>query len=185
MSKKSLIMYASSTGNTESVALRFKKAFEKKGWECELFKVDKKTDKNLPFDYQDYDFLCLGSPVIFKLPTSDMQRILNPTHEGPPPPEVRSSGPKVIRFGFESKKGVVFATYSGHHLGPKEPDPALALLESLLEHKEFECVGRFACPGRMFDGTSGGWYKDINDRPNERDLQKAEIFMEEILEDLP
>jgi hypothetical protein len=28
-----------------------------------------------------------------------------------------------------------------------------------------------------------GWYKDLNERPSERDLLKAEIFMEEIIEE--
>ena len=44
MAKKSLILYASMTGNTEKVAQRFQQAFVKKGWECDIFKIDKKTD---------------------------------------------------------------------------------------------------------------------------------------------
>ena len=38
--KKSLIIYQTMTGNTEIVALRFKKVFEKKGWDCDIFKID-------------------------------------------------------------------------------------------------------------------------------------------------
>ena len=85
-----------------------------------------------------------------------MMAILNPKHgpfkEGPPlrPPE----GTKIF-FGADSKKATAFATFASHHLGPKEPDPALVLLESLIEHRKFQCVGKFACPGKMFDGAKG------------------------------
>ena len=64
MSKKSLILYSTMTGNTEKVAMRFRKVFEKKGWVCDIFKIDKKTDAiNPPFNLEDYDFLCIGSPL--------------------------------------------------------------------------------------------------------------------------
>lgn len=91
------------------------------------------------------------------------------------------------------EKGVVFATYSGMHLGPKEAFAALAHLEVELEHLGFECVGRFSCPGKqkphrepppdMKDRPAPEtWHKDIMTRPNKRDLLKAEIFIEDILE---
>ena len=61
MSKRSLIVYESRTGNTEKVALTFKGVFEKAGWKCDMFKIDSKTDvHNPPFDYGDYDFVCIG-----------------------------------------------------------------------------------------------------------------------------
>ena len=44
MAKKGLVIYASWTGNTEKVALRFQKVFEKYGWECDMLKVTKHTD---------------------------------------------------------------------------------------------------------------------------------------------
>jgi hypothetical protein len=199
MARKSLVMYSSHTGNTEKVARRFKKVFEEKGWECDLFKITTRTTaKDLP-DLNGYDFLCLGSPVEFKLPTEELMALLNPKHgprrpwaqKTPPPPPQREAGAREgagkILFGADSKKGVAFATYSGHHLGPKEPDPALSFLESMVEHRKFQCVGRFACPGKMFNSVKEidkvGWYPDIYWRPNKRDLQKAEIFIEEILED--
>jgi len=142
------------------------------------------------------------------------------------------------------KNGIVFVTYNGGHLGPKEAEPALSLLELEIEHLRFKCIGKFSCPGKMnFGGgdavgrvaqwfgwtkesaqgkiqrynenpeapefaaftledrqqiarakasgqmPQGGtpharaWHWDLDNRPNERDLQKAEIFLEEILED--
>jgi len=181
LAKKSLIVYSSHTGNTEKVAQRFKKAFETKGWECDLFRITRKTTiKDLP-DYNNYDFLCLGSPVEFKLPAEELMAVLNPKH-GPFKVSEKPPQPEKIFFNADSKKGVVFATYSGHHLGPKEPEPALVFMESMIEHAKFQCVGKFSCLGKMFDGITG-WYKDLNERPNDRDLQKAEIFIEETIEE--
>ncbi len=85
----------------------------------------------------------------------------------------------------QTKKGIVFVTFGGLHLGPKEAVPALSLLEMELEHLRIECIGSFACPGKH--GNISGpdiWYHDLVDRPNERDLRKAEIFLEEKLEEL-
>jgi hypothetical protein len=182
--KKSLILYQSMTGNTEKVALRFKKVFEQKGWQCDTFKVDKKTDiNNPPIDFQKYDFLCAGSGVYAQLPGNELFRMLfNITHmkrEGgkkPPPHRKIVTGPKA---------GIVFVTYAGVHLGPKEAEPALSLLDLEIEHLKFKCIGRFSCPGKMGNRPRPGyWYGDLIHRPSERDLQKAEIFLEEKIEEL-
>jgi len=247
MAKKSLILYQSRTGNTEKVALRFKKVFEKKGWDCTLFKVGKDTDVvNPPIEYNDYDFLCAGSGIFKQLPPTEIIDIMfNVTH----PMEFVGSKPGLVhvqgRIVPGPKNGIVFVTYNGDHLGPKEAEPALSLLELEIEHLKFKCIGKFACPGKMrFGGgdvtgriaqwfgwteetarerirlykenpeapefasftkeerqqmeraitpsqgprgmpprTTRSWHLGVENRPNERDLQKAEIFLEEILED--
>jgi hypothetical protein len=187
MAKKSLIVYASRTGNTEKIALSFKKAFEKKGWQCDMFKVDTQTDvRNPPFNLEDYDFLCAGSLVVEGQPVKEAKDILfyNPlsAHYRPLPGESAKPWSKIV-LGPEDKKGIVFVTFSGQHLGWKEALPALETLALELEHLRFQCVGRFSCPGREGD-IEGISFKDLVERPNERDLLKAEIFMEEILEDI-
>jgi flavodoxin len=209
MAKRSLIMYTSWTGNTEKVANRFKKVFEKYGWECDMFKVDHHTDvKNPPFDFADYDFLCVGSPVVHKKPIEELMSIMAgaplPPSEGGPKaalmgmkmediPEkyrfgertkarLQSMPPGRIVFGPDSKKGVIFATYGGGHLGPAEAQPAIDLLALEMEHIPIQCIGKFSCPGKH--GEMTGWHKDLPTRPSERDLLKAEIFMEEVLEGL-
>jgi hypothetical protein len=201
MAKKSLIAYSSLTGNTEKVALQFKKVFEKKGWQCDMFKIDHRTNlRALPFKLQDYDFLCVGSPVIHKRPLEEIVTLLfgRPLvsnaggkeaieNRSKPPAEFIQQLPKEnpdrkIILGPDTKKGVIFMTYGGIHLGPKEVEPAIGLLALLMEHIPFECVGKFSCPGRFAGHV--GWYKDLEQRPNERDLQKAEFFIEEVLEGL-
>ena len=208
---KSLIIYSSMTGNTEKVALRFKQAFEKKGWQCDAFKIDENTDvKNPPFKFEDYDFCCVGSYVFLELPTEEIvnlmcknpqsghcgqptreevarQRLLRNNPKYLPPAERPPEGTKLRPPGKivpGPKKGVVFVTYSGMHLGPKEAIAALAHLELELEHLGFECAGRFCCPGKHVNSaTPEAYHGDIRHRPDERDLLKAEIFIEEIIEE--
>jgi len=206
---KSLIIYSSYTGNTEKVALRFKKTFEKKGWDCDIFKIDKKTDiNNPPFQYGNYDFLCVGSPVMIGLPASEiinvmtrnpqsphyyqptieefvMMRVKNPDFIPHPPEKLpENTKPPVGKLFPGPRKGIVFVTYGGIHLGPKEALPALTMLEVEMEHLNFKCVGSFSCPGKHGNhDTPDWWHGDIRNRPHERDLQKAEIFLEEKLEE--
>jgi hypothetical protein len=210
MPKRSLILYSSWTGNTEKVAIRFKKVFEEKGWTCDAFKIDKKTDiANPPFDYGDYDFLCAGSPVIIGQPTEEMIAILTktpysphqfqPTREDiareaalrkdpdymPQPPRRPPKDHKPVgKIVPGPKKGVAFVSYGGVHLGPKEAASALAALENEIEHLRFECIGSFACPGKHGNQPTPDWYHgDMRGRPSERDLVKAEIFLAEKLEE--
>ncbi len=212
MASKSIILYASLTGNTEKVASRFKQVFEKKGWECDMFKVDRNTDvHNPPFNLEDYDFLCVGSYVMLELPAEEIinvmcknplsghcgqptreevarQRVMRNDSEYLPPAErpPRQRRPRGVgKIIPGPKKGIVFATYAGMHLGPKEAVPTLSHLELEMEHLKFQCIGSFCCPGKHGDRPGEGtWHGDIRHRPNERDLMKAEIFMEEIIEQL-
>jgi flavodoxin len=181
--KRSLILYQTMTGNTELVARRFEKVFKDKGWDCDVFKVDKEMDvDNLPFDFNNYDFMCVGSGVYMALPGKELTDIIfKTTHQ------TRRAG-KIVRVHRKitpgPKKGIVFVTYAGTHLGPKEAEPALSLLELNIEHLKLRCVGRFSCPGKVGKKkTPGQWFGDISDRPNERDLLKAEIFLAEKLEE--
>jgi flavodoxin len=204
MAKKSLIFYQTNTHNTEKVALRFKSTFEKNGWVCDAVRLKRDTDLGALPQVKDYDFLCLGAPVHGELPPEEM-RCFGDIIRSPgkmehitlatfmeikrrPPSKTNMGGCKPTphkRIALGSKKGVVFATYGGVHLGPKEADAALKWLELMMEHARFRCVGSFACPGRfgLLKGASpGAYFGDMRGRPNERDLTKAEIFLEEILE---
>ena len=187
MGNKSLIVYASQTGNTEKVALSFKKVLDAMGWKCDAFKVTEDTDfSKLPFDYNDYDFLCVGTPNMFKKPTDEINRFLAPhlfSEDSPPDnADLKPKPVQPIKFGPDDKKGVVFATYSGIYLGPKEVEPVLSYMSVMMEWQlGFECVGKFSCPGKFTRHT--GWYKGLERRPSDRDLRKAEIFIEETIED--
>lgn len=245
MPKKSLILYASWGGNTEKIALTFKKVFDEFGWQCDVLKVTKNTDVHHPPYYiDDYDIVCLGSLIVNGIPVKE----IFDDHLGIAMPQNLFRNPKEgfgeISETWRSKKGIVFATYGGTRWGPPEAIPTLDILELRLQDMRIKCIGKFACAGgskrghghsldrladlkgwtieesswiakryeenpnypefadyspedrKLLDDTIAArkkelpvpnrphqWHWDIHNRPNERDLLKARIFLEEILED--
>ena len=211
MDKKCLITYSSFTGNTEKVALRFKETFENHGWQCDIFKVNKNADDILrpPFDIHQYDFVCAGSGLRCHLPYNEVLNMLRGFRMGMDPriglqfrdetiPYITEPVPKIpprnrdprnvhrkIVLSPDSPKTVVFITYGGYEFGPKEAEPALQLLALELEHIGFQCIGQFSCPGKYLDDpTPRTFHGDIRDRPDEKDLLKAQMFIEEKLEEI-
>jgi hypothetical protein len=211
MSNKCLITYTSFTGNTEKVALRFKETFEKQGWHCDMFKVRKQADDILrpPFDIRQYDFLCAGSGLRAHLPYNEILNMLRgfrtemdpritlrnrdetipyiteAVPEIPPHKKDPSNSHKKIILGPNAPRAVVFITYAGYEFGPKEADPAVQILALELEHIGYQFIGKFCCPGKYLDKpTPKTFHGDIRDRPNEKDLLKAQYFIEDKLEEI-
>jgi len=172
---KCLILYSSLSGNTEKVAHRIRGAFRQNGWECDMFKIVKGFDLwHPPFDFDNYDFLCVGSPTIMALPTQEVVELMRQHSR-------KKSGMRKVEPG--PRGAIAFATYGGAHLGPREADACLALLEIEIEHLGFKSVGRFCCPGKYVDYATPEWYHgDIRARPNAQDLQKAADFVQDVLQ---
>jgi hypothetical protein len=211
MSKKCLIAYSSFTGNTEKVALRFKETFENNDWKCDIFKVRKRAEDILrpPFDIRQYDFICAGSGLRAHLPYNEILNMLRGFRTGMDPrivlrnrdetisyitepiPEIppNKKGPilfhKKIILDPDAPRALVFITYGGYEFGPKEAEPAVQLLALELEHIGFQYIGKFCCPGKYLDNpTPRTFHGDIRDRPNEKDLLKAQFFIEDKLEEI-
>lgn len=170
---KNLIVYASRTGNTEKIAKELAKNFARYGWENDLKKLPDDYDAKHPdFSFDDYDFACVGSPVISELPLDQIRTVTY----GKPGLNKVTAGPKC---------GIVFCTYSGIHLGPIEPEPALKLLEVELMHQRFNVIGTLAVPGSMGNFNHlGSYYTDLIHRPNEQDLKDVAIFVDEMMKKL-
>ena len=171
--KKNLIVFASNTGNTEKVAKEIAKNFERHGWSNELKKLPNDYDvKNPDFDFKEYDFVCVGSPVNSELPLPHIRTVTY----GKPELRKITPGPKC---------GLVFCTYAGVHLGPPEAEPALKLLELELMHQEFYVIGSLAIPGDLKGrDTSKTYFGDLRGRPDERDLKQVALFVDEIMKNL-
>jgi hypothetical protein len=210
MGKRCLITYSSITGNTEKVALKFKETFENKGWQCDIFKVRKNAKDILrpPFNLPSYDFVCAGSGLRAHLPYNEILNMLRGFRTGMDPritlrfrdetipyinepiPEIpQHKSPKTdhgkIVLGPDSPRAVVFITYAGYEFGPKEAEPAVQLLALELEHIGFQYIGSFRCPGKYVDDPMPRtFHGDIRCRPDERDLLKAKMFIEEKLEEI-
>ena len=210
MSKKCLVTYSSYTGHTEKIALRFKETFENKSWQCDIFKVEKRADDILrpPFDIRQYDFVCAGSGLRVHLPYNEILNMLRgfrtgmdprivlrnrdetipyitePIHEIPSDGKARVNHRKII-LGPDAPRAVVFITYAGYEFGPREAEPAANLLALELEHIGFQFIGKFCCPGKFFDDPMPmTFHGDIRDRPSEKDLLKAQYFIEDKLEEI-
>jgi len=178
MVKKALIVYASITGNTEKVAMRFKQVIERKGqpwgdWTCDALKVTKKTDrKNIPYHVKDYDLFLIGAPIWAGIPPlylfDDHQGVLAPIMmpemfaeimtvpgEAGGPGKPKNSPPAGeglpgSGIGYGPKKGIAFVTYGGQGQGPIEAEAALACLSLRLEGGNIKCIGKFACCGKQW-----------------------------------
>ena len=131
--------------------MKFKQVFENSGWKCDVHKITKYFDvHNPPFRLDDYDLLCVGSPIVQGLPLKELfddhLGILMPSNlfRGRPP---RPNEWDPITEPRWLKKGIVFATYGGVRRGPPEALPALTFLEYRLEDMRVKCIGKFCCPG--------------------------------------
>ena len=171
--KKNLIVFASKTGNTEKVAKEIGKNFERHGWRNILKKLPDDYDATHPdFDFNDYDFACVGSPVNSELPLKQIRTVTY----GKPESRRIFPGPKC---------GLVFCTYGGIHLGPAEAEPALKLLEVELMHQGFQVIGSLAIPGKLGDKDNPEWYfGEMRNRPDERDLKNVALFVDDIMRKL-
>ena len=210
MDRKCLVTYSSYSGNTEKVAVRFREVFEKNGWHCDVFKVRKNADDILrpPYDIRKYDFVCAGSGLRAHLPYNEVLNMLRGFRTGMDPritlrfrdetiPYISEPVPDIppqrdpkkdhrkLTVGSDSPKAVVFITYAGYEFGVKETEPAVQLMALELEHIGFQFLGQFCCPGKYLDDpTPHTFLGDIRDRPNEKDLLKAEMFVEEKLAEI-
>ena len=75
--RKALVIYGSITGNTQMVAKEFGKVCEENGFEVDLVKIDPRRnwDKD-PVFVEDYDLVCLGSPIIAGLPYKEVSMLM-------------------------------------------------------------------------------------------------------------
>jgi flavodoxin len=77
---KALIIYATMTRNTEKIATWFKETFEHYNFETTMFRMRAKADwkgmqDKLYFD--DYDVVCLGSPIVAGSPLMIVTKALS------------------------------------------------------------------------------------------------------------
>ena len=204
--KKSLIIYASRTNNTTKVAERFKTTLEKHGWLCDMIKIKQNSDPmTVPFNYKEYDLICAGSGIRMHSPYAELLHVIRVPIYGYDPrimlkmtegiqlteedtKKMQAAGGGApshgkIAVGPDAKKALSFATYGGYEFGPGEAQPALDWINLEMAHLKVEIVGKFCCPGKFLPTDNpAGYHNDLTTRPNEKDLLRAELFIEQVLE---
>lgn len=163
--------YFSSTGNTESVALKISDTATELGHTVETIKV---TRNDVKIDMLAFPFVFVGSGVYGQLPGQPLmdlhRRLLQYYNEIG---EVHYASPR-----RSSTYAVVYCTYGGVHTGLNEAIPAVKYMGQLLDHLgytivgEWYVVGDYLTPGSP-DRSTHGRLGDIHGRPNKADLQEV------------
>jgi len=177
--KNALIVYFSSTGNTEKVAQAIRTGLEESGVQVTMKKPREAADLN----YFNYDLVCVGSPAIEWHPAKPICDLLNKNlaiqrKEG----KVKLSAPKIA-----GKNALVFITYCGAHTGLDEAVPAGKYIGQYFAHLGFNIVGEWYIIGQwnasnptMVNANTQGRLGDIRGRPNAEDLQKVKQDAKEL-----
>lgn len=164
--KRALILYSSLTGNTAAVAEVMEKRLQHYRFETFSLNLTPKVnwdEVRAQTYFDDYDFICLGSPIIAGLPFEYLSDCLgltpwkrtgsSPGHgtrpedltfrrEGVPLPGIRNPN-------WKPAYGLVFATYGGSFYGPEECRATLEILKQYLQLRSVATVGMYACCGKL------------------------------------
>ena len=105
--RKALVLYGSITGNTALVAGEFQKVCEENGFDTDLVKIDPRRDWDKdPLFVEDYDLVCLGSPIIAGLPYKEVSMLMG------------LQGKKQLYRNREVYQRIQDFLAAGGHLGP-------------------------------------------------------------------
>jgi hypothetical protein len=176
---KVIIIYHSTTGNTEKVAQAVERGIRAGG----VVPTVKKVGEALKEDLYDYDLVCLGSPVVHSLPPAPVMRYLHAKGK-----EYRERGDvRLPAREIPGKRAIIFITYSGPHIGIDEATPAGKYLSQFLEHLGFEVQDEIYVVGEFHSwrrASTNGFLGDIRGRPNREDLATVETRIAGIAHEL-
>jgi len=173
--KSALIVFFSSTGNTQKVANAIREGLEKGGMKVEF----KKPSEIANTDFYSYDLVGVGSPSIEWQPAKPMVDLLKAKlnvyrGEG----RIKPCAPKV-----PGKYALVFVTYSGPHTGMDEATPAGKTMRQYFEHFRFTIAGEWYVVGEFHgreDLSTLGRLGDIRGKPTKEDLLRIEDDAQQI-----
>ena len=177
--KSALIVYFSSTGNTQKVAEAIKAGLEDGGLQVEV----KTPQQALETDFYGYDLVCVGSPSIEWQPAKPILDLLKTKlnlcrSQG----KIRPCAPKV-----PGKNALIFVTYSGPHTGLDEATPAGLTMRQYFEHFGFTIVGEWYVVGEFhgnLDNSTVGKLGDIRGKPTSEELAKLKETANQIAKQL-
>jgi flavorubredoxin len=177
--KKALLIYHSTTGNTQKVADAVKAGLEAGGVSVEIRKPKEALDLN----FYSYDLVCVGTPSISWQPAKPVSDLMNSKmnkyrDEG----KIKPSAPKV-----PGKNAMIFVTYSGPHTGVDEATPVGKVLGQYFEHWGFTVLEEMyvLCEfvGRE-DLSTQGRMGDIRGKPTAEELAKVKSDAQQLAQRL-
>jgi flavodoxin len=165
--KSALILYFSSTGNTEKVAQALRLGLEEAG----VLVTIKKPHEAANVDYLDFDLVCVGSPAIQWHPAKPLDDLLRAKldfyrNQG----KIKPSAPKLA-----GKNALIFVTYSGPHTGLDEAIPAGKYMAQFFAHIGFNIIGEWYVLSEYrgnLENSTKGKMGDIRGKPSGEDLLK-------------
>jgi flavodoxin len=177
--KTALIVYFSSTGNTQKVAYAIKDGLEMGGLIVELKKPQEATEN----DFYGYDLVCVGSPSIEWQPAKSIADLLKSKlnlyrSQG----KIKPCAPKVA-----GKSALIFCTYSGPHTGIDEATPAGKTMRQYFEHFGFNVIGEWYIISEFHgreDMSTLGKLGDIRGKPTVDELEKIKKDAQQIAKSL-
>ena len=182
--RKALVIYGSITGNTQLVAKEFGKVLTENGFEAELVKIDPKRDWDKdPIFVEDYDLVCLGSPIVGGFPLQavikafsfgaggalekEVQNNLDSNKADAAAPAKKPEGaewrrtkapsPGMANHQGKRPYGIVFTTYGGGFYGVDEATCTLETLKLYLKLNNVDVIGRFSCGGKETGPAGYPW----------------------------
>jgi flavodoxin I len=173
-----LVLYDSIHGNTEQVAKTIHRVVVNANLDSALVKITENTQLN----FDDYDLIFCGSPVIEWLPTTTLMSFIKAKlKEHRAKKDVLPCAP--LKTG---KFAVCFGTYCGAHIGVKEATPMTEWLAAFFWHIGYLVIDKLHLPGQMRradidkaieqENNIEGIFGNIMGRPNQNDLQAVETF---------
>ena len=177
--KSALIIYFSSTGNTQKVAYAIKEGLEEGGLQVDL----KKPKEAVDVDLFCFDLVCVGSPSIEWQPAKPMSDLLKAKlslyrSQG----KILPCAPKV-----KGKNALVFCTYSGPHTGIDEAIPTVKTMKQYFEHFGFSILGEWYILSEYhnrIDLSTQGKLGDIRGKPTADELGKIKKDARELASSL-
>jgi len=165
--KTALILYFSSTGNTEKVAQAIQLGLEEGGVNVIMTKPREAAD----LDYFDFDLVCVGSPSIQWHPSKPIDDFLKAKmdtyrKQG----RIKPSAPKVA-----GKNALIFVTYSGPHTGIDEAIPAGKYMAQFFSHIGFTVLDEWYILSEFhgnLENSTKGKMGDLRGKPTAEDLKK-------------
>lgn len=177
--KLALIVYFSSTGNTQKVAHAIKEGLENGGLTVDL----KKPQEAAEVDFFGYDLVCVGSPSIEWQPAKPIADLLKAklnlySNQGKIKPWPQKLLAKTHWFS---------APILAPHTGIDEATPAGKTMRQYFEHFGFNIVGEWYVPSEFHgreDMSTQGRLGDIKGKPTADELTKIKNDAQQIAKSL-